>query len=188
MKLDLQSQQIIEDYFKYLTTTDLVLNLMQVTPNLTLSICFSDLLIRLAPNYDLRKNEFTNSSDVSNKYSKLNLIKINSTKNFGNLSVHELVHIIENIDITALFNLRIQISNKNKFVNFMKENTNVFLRNGRYCFQINLRPDQYITKSNNRVKALIENECYLYIELFKDTFEFFFLTAYKIFPSYENAA
>lgn len=81
------------------------MNLAVVTPNLTLSLCFHDLLIEFAPDYDLRENKFLlDASDQKNE---------NNT-HLKNMSVQELVAWAQRLDINELFRLRAQISSKSK--------------------------------------------------------------------------
>lgn len=148
------------------------MNLVAVTPNLTLSLCFQDLLIKFCPDYDLKKNEFSLSDKQVHQH-------------LANTSVQELVDWVEKISFNQVFRLRIQISNKFKFVNTMKENTRIFFRNGRFCYKIDLPLDRYMARSKNRIKALIEQESYLYVFL-NDTFDFFFLTPFQTYPHYTN--
>lgn len=68
-------------------------------------------------------------------------------------------------------------------MNTIKENLRIFFRNGRFCYKIDLQLDKFVTKSKNKIKALIEQESYLYVDL-ADTFDFFFLTTYGTFPHY----
>lgn len=171
----IQTKQIVEEYLKFLTTTDLVMNLVTITPNLTLSLCFQDLLINFAPNYNLKTNEFTQMSDYQDDL----------PRHLENMSVQELVDWVDRISISQLFELRIQISSKFKFVNTLKENTRIFFRNGRFCFKIDLQLDKFVAKSKNRIKALVEQESYLYVKL-NDTFDFFFLTTFLTFPHFTN--
>ena len=176
-RLAVQSQVIIAEYIKFETTTDLFMNLVAVAPNLTLSLCFQDLLIKFCPNYDLKNNEFMPRS----------IDQMQGNPHLDNTSVQELVDWVGQININKLFGLRIEISNKLKFVNTLKENTRLFFRNGRFCFKIDLPLDKYVAKSKNRIKALIEQESYLYVSL-NDTFDFFFLTTYQTFPHFTNQA
>lgn len=82
------------------------MNLVAVTPNLTLSLCFQDLLIKFAPNYDLMVNEFRlRTNDQQNQ---------SNSRHLDNMSVRELVDWVERLDINELFSLRVQISNKFK--------------------------------------------------------------------------
>ena len=170
------SKGIIDEYLKFETTTDLVMNLVTVTPNLTLSLCYQDLLIHFAPNYDLKNNVFTATGGRNME---------DNARHLDNMSVQELVDWVNKFNINKLFSLRIQISSKFKIVNTLKENTRIFFRNGRFCYKIDLELDKFVAKSKNRIKALIEQESYLYVFV-NETFDFFFLTKFTTFPHFTN--
>ena len=86
------------------------MNLGQMPPNLTLSLCFYDLLVNFAPNYDLKRNQFTSNHSINNKTSLItNIIDQTNFKHLQNLSVQELVLIVENISLNQLFELKIKI-------------------------------------------------------------------------------
>ena len=184
----IQSKEIIEEYLRFQTTTDLVMNMVQTIPDISVSLCFTDLLEKLAPNYDLRNNEFTSNYGANNNFSTpYELSNRTIERHLANLSVQEIIDMVDKISIERLLTLKILVSNRIKFVNTRKENTNVFIRNGRYCFRVDLQMQPYVTKSDNRIKDLIESEIYLIMKL-KENFEYFFLTNYDTYPSYEDSA
>jgi predicted XRE-type DNA-binding protein len=118
-------------------------------------MCFYDLLVAFAANYDLNKNEFT--KNFARKELKILINQAFHDRNLSNLSIRDLFSVVEQLNINKLFRLRIQISSRLKLVNTqLKENTKIFLKNGRFCYRIDLQLSNFIYKSTNPIKALIE--------------------------------